>query len=180
MFGELIGLWVASVWQQMGSPENVHFIELGPGRGTLMADALRAAKVVPRFSIADHDASRRDQPGAAGIQQRKLESLGEPVSWHASLDDVPAGPAIIVANEFFDALPSTRRSTRPTAGMSAVVESTTTASSLSASPPTRSRISNRRCRGLLRHAPAGAVFEWRSDHLALELGRRDPRAAARR
>ncbi len=52
MFGELIGLWMAAVWQQMGSPENVRVIELGPGRGTMMNDALRAAKVMPEFREA--------------------------------------------------------------------------------------------------------------------------------
>src|ERR1700733_12856326 len=49
MFGELIGLWMGAVWQQMGAPENVRVIELGPGRGTLMQDALRAARVAGRF-----------------------------------------------------------------------------------------------------------------------------------
>src|SRR5580658_5376190 len=52
MFGELIGLWAAAVWQLMGSPENVRLIELGPGRGTMMVDALRAAKTVPGFHTA--------------------------------------------------------------------------------------------------------------------------------
>ena len=49
MFGELIGLWAASVWKLMGEPENVRLVELGPGRGTMMVDALRAAQVVPAF-----------------------------------------------------------------------------------------------------------------------------------
>src|SRR5580658_10756569 len=52
MFGELIGIWMAAVWQMMGSPENVRVVELGPGCGTLMADALRAAKVVKDFTAA--------------------------------------------------------------------------------------------------------------------------------
>src|ERR1700678_4355705 len=52
MFGELIGLWMAAVWQQMGAPENVRIVELGPGRGTLMADAVRAAKTVKNFHAA--------------------------------------------------------------------------------------------------------------------------------
>src|SRR5262244_2090791 len=52
MFGELIGLWTASVWLQLGAPDRVHVVELGPGRGTLMADALRAARVVPGFTAA--------------------------------------------------------------------------------------------------------------------------------
>src|SRR5437660_4393238 len=56
MFGELIGLWAAAVWQAMGAPAALHLVELGPGRGTLMADALRAAKVVPavRAALAVH------------------------------------------------------------------------------------------------------------------------------
>src|SRR6516165_11285851 len=52
MFGELIGLWMAAVWQQMGAPENVRVVELGPGRGTLLLDALRAARVVEGFREA--------------------------------------------------------------------------------------------------------------------------------
>jgi len=56
MFGELIGAWAATVWRQMGSPQSVRLIELGPGRGTLMADALRAAQALPEFhrAIAVH------------------------------------------------------------------------------------------------------------------------------
>src|ERR1700746_1003531 len=52
MFGELIGLWMAATWQQMGSPANVRIVELGPGRGTLMNDALRAVQVMPEFREA--------------------------------------------------------------------------------------------------------------------------------
>ncbi len=52
MFGELIGIWAAAAWRVMGSPENVRLVELGPGRGTLMLDALRAAKVLPEFRAA--------------------------------------------------------------------------------------------------------------------------------
>ena len=52
MFGEMIGAWAATVWRQMGSPRNVRLIEMGPGRGTLMADALRAAKALPEFHAA--------------------------------------------------------------------------------------------------------------------------------
>ena len=52
VFGELIGLWAASAWHRMGQPENVRLVELGPGRGTMMLDALRAAQVVPAFRAA--------------------------------------------------------------------------------------------------------------------------------
>ena len=61
MFGELIGLWAAAVWRQMGSPESVRLVELGPGRGTMMVDALRAAHVVPDFRKARRRASGRDR-----------------------------------------------------------------------------------------------------------------------
>ena len=52
MFGELIGLWCATIWEQMGSPANINLIEIGPGRGTLMSDSLRALSVVPDFLAA--------------------------------------------------------------------------------------------------------------------------------
>ena len=86
MFGELIGLWMAAVWQQMGAPENVRIVELGPGRGTMMIDALRAAKTVTAVSHRDRAASGRDQPELQAEQQRRLQGLGEPVLWHPALD----------------------------------------------------------------------------------------------
>src|SRR5476651_751685 len=105
MFGELIGLWMAAVWKQMGSPENIRIIELGPGRGTLMNDALRAVQVMPGFREAVALHLVEINPALEAQQERKLEHLGTPMSWHPALQDVPKGPAIIVANEFFDALP---------------------------------------------------------------------------
>ena len=105
MFGELIGLWMAAVWKQMGAPENVRIIELGPGRGTMMKDALRAAKVMPDFRDAVVIHLVEISPALEAQQQRTLEQLPMPMFWHRALDDVPEGPAIILANEFFDALP---------------------------------------------------------------------------
>ena len=105
MFGELIGLWMAAAWQQMGAPENVRIVELGPGRGTLMADALRAAKTARDFYTAIVLHLVEVSPKLQAEQQQKLEVLGEPVLWHPSLTDVPTGPTIIIANEFVDALP---------------------------------------------------------------------------
>ena len=105
VFGELIGLWAAVVWQAMGSPEPVALVELGPGRGTLMADALRAARGVPAFRAALRVHLVEASPV---LQRRQAETLAvqgvEPV-WHGDLDGLPDGPAIVVANEFFDALP---------------------------------------------------------------------------
>ena len=105
MFGELIGLWMAAVWQQMGAPGNVRVIELGPGRGTMMNDALRAAKVLPAFREAAVLHLVEISPALQAVQQKTLEQLPVPMFWHGALEDVPRGPAIIVANEFFDALP---------------------------------------------------------------------------
>src|SRR5476649_3022689 len=105
MFGEMIGLWMAATWKQMGSPENLRIIELGPGRGTMMKDALRAAKVMPDFLKAVVLHLVEISPALEAQQQRTLEPLSMPMFWHPALIDVPPGPALILANEFFDALP---------------------------------------------------------------------------
>jgi len=107
MFGELIGLWCADTWQRMGAPEPVLLVELGPGRGTLMADALRAARVVPGFGAALRLHFVEISPA---LRTRQRETLAERAggvapSWHESLAQVPDGPLLLVANEFFDALP---------------------------------------------------------------------------
>ena len=105
MFGELLGLWAAAVWDQMGAPQAFRLVELGPGRGTLMADALRAAAVLPAFRAAIDLHLVETSPVLREAQRRSLEPFGLPVTWHASIDAVPPGPAIVLANEFFDALP---------------------------------------------------------------------------
>jgi NADH dehydrogenase [ubiquinone] 1 alpha subcomplex assembly factor 7 len=105
MFGELIGLWSVAVWQAMGSPATLALVELGPGRGTLMADALRAARLAPAYLKALSVHLVETSPTLRAHQERTLASSGIPVAWHASLESVPAEPAIVVANEFFDALP---------------------------------------------------------------------------
>ena len=105
IFGELIGLWSAVVWQQMGSPERIALVELGPGRGTLMADALRAAKAVPEFRHACEVHLVETSPVLRDVQARQLEPADVTVTWHDDLADVPARPTIVIANEFLDALP---------------------------------------------------------------------------
>lgn len=103
VFGEIIGLWAVIAWQQMGSPNPVRLVELGPGRGTLMKDALRAAKAVPAF-LAAADVHMIERSTALRARQR--ESLGDrPAQWHEDISEVPAGPLLVIANEFFDALP---------------------------------------------------------------------------
>lgn len=103
MFGELLGLWAVATWQQMGTPDAVHLVELGPGRGTLMADALRAARLMPAFLEAATVHLVETSPALRARQKAALPGVA--VQWHDRLETVPPGPAIIIANEFFDALP---------------------------------------------------------------------------
>ena len=103
MFGELIGIWAGVVWQQMGQPSAVNLVELGPGRGTLMADALRAASIVPSFMDAIAIHLVEISPALRAVQAKALAAYGP--AWHDNDTTLPAGPLIIIANEFFDALP---------------------------------------------------------------------------
>ncbi len=105
IFGELIGLWCTAAWQNMGRPAHVRLIELGPGRGTLMRDALRAIKVAPPFASALSVHLVELSPSLRREQERMLAASGHAAHWHESLRSVPAGPAILIANEFLDALP---------------------------------------------------------------------------
>ncbi|WP_299397176.1 class I SAM-dependent methyltransferase [Pelagibius sp.] len=107
MFGELIGLWCADTWLRLGSPDPCLLVELGPGRGTLMADALRAARALPGFPealqihLVEVSPSLRQQQSAALAPN----SAGQKVTWTDSLAELPDGPLLLIANEFFDALP---------------------------------------------------------------------------
>ena len=103
MFGELAGLWCAAVWQAMNRPARVRLVELGPGRGTLMADALRAVRGVPAFRDA-LDLHLVETSEALRAEQAALLAEARP-TWHESVDTVPPGPLLVIANEFFDALP---------------------------------------------------------------------------
>ena len=105
MFGELVGLWAAEAWRACGAPSPVHLVELGPGRGTMMADALRAARVAPDFSAAVQIHLVEASPSLGARQRETLADVADKTHWHATLDSVPQGAAIILANEFFDALP---------------------------------------------------------------------------
>ncbi|WP_374654547.1 class I SAM-dependent methyltransferase [Dongia sp.] len=103
MFGELIGLWCVDTWQRLGSPASFHLVEMGPGRGTLMADALRAARVAPAFLAAKqlHLVEINE-----ALQRKQAEKLHEHTPrWHTTLAEVADGPMILIANELFDALP---------------------------------------------------------------------------
>jgi NADH dehydrogenase [ubiquinone] 1 alpha subcomplex assembly factor 7 len=103
VFGEIIGLWCAVTWQRAGCPAPVNLVELGPGRGSLMADALRAALAVPDFIAAAHVHLVETSPALRACQRAALADYSP--DWHESVHTVPTGPALIIANEFFDALP---------------------------------------------------------------------------
>jgi len=90
MFGELIGAWCADVWMQIGTPPTVNLVELGPGRGTLMKDALRATKWVPGFYEALSIHLVETSPRLREAQATSLED--QSVSWHDTITDVPEGP----------------------------------------------------------------------------------------
>jgi NADH dehydrogenase [ubiquinone] 1 alpha subcomplex assembly factor 7 len=102
VFGELLGLWACVVWQAMGSPARFLLVEAGPGRGTLMADALRAAgRALLAFGEAAELGFIETSPPLIEGLVRKFPSA----AIYASIEDVPAGPMILLANEFLDALP---------------------------------------------------------------------------
>jgi NADH dehydrogenase [ubiquinone] 1 alpha subcomplex assembly factor 7 len=105
IFGELIGLWTIGVWEMLGSPDPFVLAELGPGRGTLMADMLRTGRVKASFLHAASIHLVEMSPRLRQVQQATLAPSGLAVHWHARIDDIPRAPTIFVANEFFDAMP---------------------------------------------------------------------------
>ncbi|XP_024540919.1 protein arginine methyltransferase NDUFAF7, mitochondrial [Selaginella moellendorffii] len=128
MFGEMIGIWSVSLWEQMGKPRKLQLVELGPGRGTLMQDLLRSTLTFKDFSkalsihfVECSPALRKQQRRALQCpsEEKKHEGGDRPavensrsqrfetnVAWYLDLKDVPRGvPTIIIAQEFFDALP---------------------------------------------------------------------------
>ncbi|KAA8530314.1 hypothetical protein F0562_005023 [Nyssa sinensis] len=124
MFGEMIGVWAMCLWEQMGQPNRVNLIEMGPGRGTLMVDLLRGASKFKKFTESLHIHMVECSPALQKLQYDNLKCVDEddtggivdkrtistlaktPVSWYATLEQVPTGlPTIIIAHEFYDALP---------------------------------------------------------------------------
>jgi NADH dehydrogenase [ubiquinone] 1 alpha subcomplex assembly factor 7 len=103
VFGELIGLWCVDLWTRMGRPNPILLAELGPGRGTLMRDALRAARLVPEFLAAARLHLVESSPVLRRTQARALAA--HKPAWHETIATLPPGPLLVIANEFFDALP---------------------------------------------------------------------------
>jgi len=170
MFGELIGLWAAAVWQTMGSPGAVHLVELGPGRGTLIADALRALAVVPDFRAALNVHLVELSPVLRRRQEETLAGFGVPIAWHPTVADLPHAPSIVIANEFFDALPVEQAVKVPGGWHERRIGLEGERLAFTRDP----ELIMRRDDALpvrMRGAPVGAVFEWRSDSIARQLAR---------
>lgn len=102
MFGELLGLCLAQAWLDQGRPERFLLAELGPGRGTLMADVLRATRGVPGFLAA---AEVHLVEGSQVLRAAQRRVIAGDVIWHDRVESLPDGPLYLLANEFFDALP---------------------------------------------------------------------------
>lgn len=101
VFGELIGVWVAQAWEQLGAPRHFALVELGPGRGTLMADVFRVLMKIPACAnAADVHLVETSHP----LRASQMEKIPQ-ATWHFSVASLPGLPTILLANEFFDALP---------------------------------------------------------------------------
>jgi len=105
MFGEVLGAWVISRWQQMGRPAPFQLIELGPGKGTLMADMLRVLRQHPDIYSAAHIHLMETSPKLRAAQKKSLKDFAPPIMWQHDFQNIPAAPFILIANEFLDALP---------------------------------------------------------------------------
>ena len=171
MFGELLGLWVGSVWKAMGSPSLLRLIELGPGRGTMMADALRALRVLPPLYQALSIHLVEINPVLRERQKAALSGVRH-IEWHDRIDEVPDGPAVILANEYFDVLPIHQAVKRETGWHERTVEiddGGKLAFGFAPDPMPRFEVL---LPPLVRAAPVGAVFEWRSDTEIMKIATR--------
>lgn len=104
IFGELLGAWAATLWHQLGAGD-IALVELGPGRGTLMKDMLRATAHLPGFHDALCVVMVETSPALKRMQQAVLTGSHSRISWQKEPRELPQIPAVIIANEFFDALP---------------------------------------------------------------------------
>jgi NADH dehydrogenase [ubiquinone] 1 alpha subcomplex assembly factor 7 len=173
MFGELIGLWAAAVWQifPASARDAVNLVELGPGRGTLMADVLRAASVIPAFRAAIRVHLIEMSPILRQRQEDTLSACGVPVQWHDHPMEMPWAPSIIIANEFFDALPVHQAVKVPGGWHERTVGLDGDRIVFALRPELMWRLDEALPPGI-RAAPTGAVFEWRRDWLMRHVARR--------
>jgi SAM-dependent MidA family methyltransferase len=171
IFGELVGVWALSVWRRMGSPENVRVVELGPGRGTMIKDALRALRVAPEFRQAISLHLVEVSPLLEKTQREMLETQDVPVLWHRNFADVPPGPLIVLANEFIDALPVHQAVKQADGWHERVVGLDSNGHFAFGIAPDRIPQFERLLPANARDAANGAIFEWRPDAFAYDLAR---------
>ncbi|MEM7463414.1 MAG: class I SAM-dependent methyltransferase [Pseudomonadota bacterium] len=105
MFGELIGIWALAIWQAIGKPEPFILAEAGPGKGTLMADLLRATAKHPGFNQSAKIRLIETSPAMIKEQKSRLKAYSNNIEWLDSLDQLEDLPLIFIANEFLDVLP---------------------------------------------------------------------------
>jgi len=179
MFGELLGLWSASIWKAIGSPPMLRLVELGPGRGTMMADALRAIRVLPPLYQAISVHLIEINPVLCDKQKTMLSAVRN-IQWHASIDEVPPGPSIIFANEYFDVLPIHQVVKRTTGWHERLVEIDNNGNLAFCAADEPIPHFEILLPPLVREAPIGAVFEWRPDSEIMKIATRvrDERGAA--
>jgi SAM-dependent MidA family methyltransferase len=105
LFGEIIGLWCIDQWHKLGCPKETNLVELGPGRGMLLRDLLKVAKLVPEFYDSLAIELVDINPNFIECQKKILSQFDLKIRWLKQVDDIAHLPSIIIANEFFDALP---------------------------------------------------------------------------
>jgi SAM-dependent MidA family methyltransferase len=171
MFGELLGLWTASVWKAVGSPPLLRLIELGPGRGTMMADALRALRVLPPLyqSLSIHLVEIN--PALRDKQKATLSGVRN-VAWHESIDEIPEGAAVILANEYFDVLPIHQVVRQENGWHERVVYLDDEGEPIFGAAPAAIPRFEVLLPPVVRAAPVGAIFEWRPDSEIMKIASR--------
>ncbi|MBU6297196.1 MAG: SAM-dependent methyltransferase [Alphaproteobacteria bacterium] len=157
-FGELLGLWTVQAWHDQGRAEGVRLVELGPGRGTLIADALRAiTAAAPDFLGGAEVVLVEASPILEALQRDKLKTFTADISWCKHFDDnLTDRPLFLLANEFFDCLP-VRQFVKTVQGWHErmiTVENGALAFALTPAPAPSSVIPSDRA-----EAPTGGVYE---------------------
>jgi SAM-dependent MidA family methyltransferase len=156
----------------MGSPQDIKLIELGPGRGTMMRDALRAAQLAPDFRRTVSVHLVEISPALQRMQEANVGSLDVPVQWHRSLEEVPQEPMIVLANEFIDALPVQQAVRQADGWHQRLIGIDAEGKFVFQLAPDPLRAFEALLPRRVRDAEIGALYEWRSDHFMFELGRR--------